>query len=98
MRLYAGVLEDNTPVFEWLDDNVDAFIGRIPDYLRSLVPQIVTGGCSDASLERLSVFFRGQEQFATSLEKAELAATACIDRRRSHASDLERFLESRGGT
>jgi alanyl aminopeptidase len=93
VTLYADVIDDNTPVFAWLEENFDALTAKIPDYLRSRMPQVVGGGCSEASLDRLRNFFDGRDGVETSLHKATLTARACIDRRQRHVADLERFLD-----
>ncbi len=95
--LYAAVLPDNTPVYDWLEENLEAFQAKIPAFYHSAMPQILGGGCSDASLARLEDFFaeRG-DSYATSLAKAVEGAKACIANRERHQADLERFLSNAG--
>jgi len=96
--LFAAVLDDNTPVYTWLADNLDALNAKMPAYYAALMPQVIGGGCSEASLERLNEFFgeRG-EQYAASLAKANESARACISRKARHQPDLATFLEPYSG-
>lgn len=93
LGLYAAVLDDNSPVYAWLEDNLDAFKAKIPSYYHPVLPQVLGGGCSEASLSRLEGFFADRgDAYASSLGKAVEAASACIERRNRHLEDLERFL------
>ncbi len=98
LSLYAGILEDNTIVFDWLESNFDAFSAKLPAYYKQFMPQVVGGGCSEASLGRLKAFFADRDpDYQTSLAKAEEAAQGCISRRNKHAADLRIFLANYDG-
>ena len=74
-----------------------ALQAKIPAFYHSAMPQILGGGCSDASLARLQNFFADRgDTYATSLSKAVEAAKACIANRKRHQADLEQFLNSAG--
>ena len=91
--LYSAVLDDNSVVFSWLDENFDALLAKIPAVYHALMPQVLGGGCNPDSLERLNDFFADRgEQFAGTLAKANEAADACIARRERHMPELRKFL------
>jgi len=93
LNLYAAILDDNTPVFTWLERNFDALLAKIPAYYHALLPQAVGGGCSEASRRRLNEFFSGRgTPYETTLGKADEAAAACIERKRLHGEKLVEFL------
>jgi len=93
LSLYSTVLKDNTPVFDWLENNLDALMAKMPAYYHVSLPQIVGGGCSEAALARLNDFFdERDEQFQATLAKANEASSACIQRKQQHIGDLQKFL------
>ena len=95
LGLYSAILDDNSIVFEWLGENFDAFSAKLPAYYKLLMPQIVGGGCSDDSLDRLKAFFADRDpDYQTSLAKAVESAQGCVTRRNKHAADLKTFLAS----
>ncbi len=95
LTLYSMLLEDNTIVFDWLKENFDAFSAKLPAYYQQFMPQVIGGGCSEASLGRLQAFFADREpDYRTSLAKAVESAQGCISRRNKHAADLKVFLAS----
>ena len=97
--LYSAVLDDNSVVYAWLGENFDALLAKIPAVYHALMPQVLGGGCSRDSLERLNGFFADRgEQFAGALAKANEAAEACIDRRKRHLPDLHTFLARYAGS
>lgn len=91
--LYSAVLDDNSPVYDWLGENIGALKAKLPAYYNALLPQVVGGGCSRASLDRLNAFFKDRgEVYEASLEKANESARACIARKNRHQADLVDFL------
>lgn len=97
MNFYSTVLDDHTPLYAWLEGNLDAFLAKMPGYYGPLVPQIVASGtCSETNLDKLQAFFADRDEtYASSLSKAVESAEACIDRRMRHAAALADFLAAR---
>ena len=94
LNFYAAILDDTSVLYSWLDDNVDAFLAKLPSYYAPALPQIIGGGvCSNEDLRQLKDFFAGRgEVYASSLSKAVESAEACIDRRSRHSAALAEFL------
>jgi hypothetical protein len=91
---FGGLLEDPMPVYDWLEENLDAFEAKIPAFYHPMLPQIVGDTCSPRGLKLLKGFFdRRQAKYAESLAKAVESAESCIDRRKRHTSDLQQFLK-----
>ena len=91
---FGGLLEDPTPVYDWVEENLDAFEAKIPAFYHPLLPQIVGGTCSPIGLKSLREFFdQRDEKYAESLAKAVESAESCIVRRKRHAADLQQFLQ-----
>ena len=94
INVFGGILEDLTPVYDWLEENLDAFEAKIPAFYHPMLPQIVGDTCSPRGLKLLKSFFdQRQEKYAESLAKAVESAESCIDRRKRHAGDLQQFLQ-----
>ena len=48
LNFYSAILDDHTPLYAWLDENLDAFLAKLPSYYSPLVPQVIGGGaCSE---------------------------------------------------
>jgi len=93
VRFFSAVLEDQTTMYAWLDENLDAFEAKIPAFYHSRLPELVADSCLPANLQLLQNFFapRG-EKYADSLARAAETEESCIDRRERHAADLQKFL------
>ena len=93
VSLYATVLDDNSAVFAWLDENLDALMAKSPAYYHPQLPQAFGGGCGETSLQRLNRFFEDREGFSASLGRANEAARACIAAKERYRPALESFLD-----
>jgi hypothetical protein len=92
--LFGGLLEDPSPVYDWLEENLDAFKAKIPAFYHPALPQVVGGTCSPMGLKLLREFFDQRDEiYAESLAKTVESAESCIDRRKRHAADLQQFLQ-----
>ncbi|MDH4108757.1 MAG: M1 family metallopeptidase [Gammaproteobacteria bacterium] len=91
--LYASLLDDHAVLYEWLGENFDAFLGKIPAYYHGLLPQLASGGCNATTLGQLKAFFgtRG-EQYALALGRAAEAIENCMGRREREREGLQQFL------
>lgn len=95
LRLYAYVLDDHSLLYEWLDENFDALLAKVPGAFAPLVPQFVANSCRQDNLDRLVAFFESRgEQYAPSLAKARETQESCIARRDRHVDAFREFLES----
>lgn len=93
VNLYSAILDDRRIVFDWVDENEEAFLAKMPGYYGALLPQILGGGCSREDLEMLNAFFADRPAiYASSLAKAVETAEACISRKEQHADALAEFL------
>ena len=93
LAFFAYVLDDDSILFEWLDENLDAFEAKVPAYYVPLLPQIVADTCNADGVAMLTAFFGARgEKYAASLAKAVETAESCVSRKTRHASDLDEFL------
>ena len=94
LNFFASVLEDHSILYEWLEENLDALLAKIPAHRASVLPQVVGDTCNAESLAMLKEFFgkRG-DKYSSSLAKAVETAESCIARRKRHANDLQQFLQ-----
>lgn len=94
LNFYTSILDDTSVLYEWLDENIDAFKAKLPSYYAPALPQIVGGtACSSDELNQLKMFFAERDEiYASSLSKAVESAEACIDRRTRHGTALAEFL------
>ena len=94
VRFFGSILEDPSTMYDWLEENLDAFEAKIPAFYHSILPQVVGNTCSRDGLQLLQEFFgkRG-DKYAESLARAVETAESCIDRRDRHASALQQFLQ-----
>jgi hypothetical protein len=96
LSLYAYVLEDHSLLYEWLDENFDALLAKVPGAYAPMLPQFVASSCRQDNLDRLVAFFESRgEQYAPSLAKARETQESCIARRDRHVDAFREFLESR---
>jgi len=98
IRFFGAVLEDQSILFDWLEENLVAFEAKLPAYYLPILPQVLDTPCDPTNLQLLQDFFgpRG-EKYTESLAKAVESAESCIDRRERHASDLQKFLHANPG-
>lgn len=93
-RLFGGILEDQSALYAWLEENLEAFEAKIPAFHHARLPELVGGNCSRDNLRLLQELFESlDDKYAASLERAVETAESCIDRRERHASDLQEFLK-----
>lgn len=94
LNFYSAILDDHAVLYAWMDENLDAFLAKLPSYYSPLVPQIVGGSaCSANNLEQLKAFFAERDEvYASSLAKAVESAEGCISRRNRHSEALAEFL------
>ena len=93
IALYATLLDDHAVLYEWLAENLDAFLAKIPAYYHGLMPQMASGGCNRTTLAQMQDFFgpRG-EQYAVALSRAKESIENCMNRREREREGLEQFL------
>jgi cytosol alanyl aminopeptidase len=94
IRFFGFVLEDQTILFEWLGENLDAFVAKLPAYYQPRLPQVLETPCDAANLKLFQDFFgpRG-DVYADSLARVVEGTENCINQRKRYAADLRAFLE-----
>ena len=93
IALYATLLDDQTVLYEWLAENLDAFLAKIPAYYHGLMPQMASGGCNRTTLAQMQDFFGSRgEQYALALSRAKESIENCMNRREREREGLEQFL------
>jgi len=94
----AYLLDDHAVMYEWLEDNLDAFEAKIPGFYHSLMPRVIGSSCNADKLAMMNSFFgpRG-DKYAASLAKMVETSEACIARKQRHAADLQEFLKQYDG-
>ena len=99
IRFFGTVLEDQSILFDWLEENLVAFEAKLPAYYLPILPQVLDTPCDPTNLQLLQDFFgpRG-DKYAESLTKVVETAESCIDRRERHAGDLQKFLHATPST
>jgi hypothetical protein len=94
IRRFAYVLEDHSILYEWLDENLDAMIEKLPEGAGPAFPQIIGNTCSAENLEMMKKFFNDRgDMFTASLGRAVETAETCINRKDRYAKDLQTFLQ-----
>jgi len=94
LRLFAYVVEDHSILYEWLDENLDAMIEKLPQGGGPAFPQLFGYTCSAANLEMLKKFFNDRgDEFSASLGRVVETAETCISRKDRYAEDLQTFLQ-----
>jgi len=94
IRFFGFVLENQSILFDWLDENLDAFVAKLPSYYQPMLPEVLDAPCDAANLQLFKDFFgpRG-DVYAESLERVVESTENCINRRERYAPDLQKFLE-----
>ena len=94
LTLYAATLEDNAPLYDWLDDNLEALLNKIPQYRHAQLPQYMAPTCNQANLDKLKAFFEPLgDAYSVSLAKAVETGENCIGRKRREREALVQFLD-----
>jgi aminopeptidase N len=90
---FGFVLEDQSILFDWLDENLDAFEAKLPAYYQPMLPEVLDTPCDAANLQLFEDFFHPRgDVYAESLERVVESAENCINRRERYAPDLQKFL------
>ena len=92
MASYA--LDDYGILYEWLDENLDALLKKLPPVRHHYLPVATASTCNQANLDMLVAFYtpRGdiyQAYLAKSVENIE----NCIARKQRESAALESFLQ-----
>jgi len=93
IRFFAAILNDHAILYDWLNQNLDAFKDKIPSFVRPMLPQLFQSSCDAHDLALLHGFFddRG-DLYAPALAKANETIENCIARRARESEALDRFL------
>ena len=84
---------EHTQLYDWLNENFDAVIEKIPDNRRPFLPQITGGYCSAETLEQTIAFYSDRdESFKISLAKAEEDSRNCLGLKNRQKEALQSFF------
>jgi alanyl aminopeptidase len=90
---YAYLLDDHTPLYAWLEQNLDALQARLPAVRIPLLPLYLGGSCSARNLALMEEFFGPKgEVYAASLAKATETMEDCIGRKAREGEGLKSYL------
>lgn len=94
ISFFGFVLEDQTILFEWLDENLDAFVAKLPAYYQPSLPEVLDTPCDAANLKLFQDFFEPRDEiYADSLARVVESTENCINQKKRYAADIEAFLE-----
>lgn len=98
LSFFAYILEDHSILYEWLDENIDRLVAKIPAVYQVFLPQVLAGSCERRNLDFMTNFFddRG-EVYAVNLEKAIESEKTCIARKGKHIAGFNEFLAQQAG-
>ncbi len=93
IRYYSAILEDHTLLYDWLGENMDDYLAKLPSIYHPSLPQLFQSACNDITLGQVKEFFgpRG-DIYGPSLAKATETMENCISRRDRESDALEEFL------
>ena len=90
---FGTVLEDQAILFDWLSENLDAFLAKLPAYYQPILPQVLDTPCDTANLQLLKDFFEARDDvYAESLARVVESAEHCINYRDRYSGDVQEFL------
>ena len=94
LTLFAATIEDHTPLYNWLNDNMDTLLGKIPEFRHAFLPQFMAPTCNQANLDMLKNFFEPLgDAYSASLVKAVETSENCIARKEREREALVQFLQ-----
>ena len=78
---------------EWLEENVDAYLEKVPSSSGPGLPTTLVGRCNENNLALMEAFFDGRDDmFKLSLDRQVENLRACIDNLNHSRSGLMEFL------
>ena len=93
LAYYPTLLDDHAIIYEWIEENVDAYQAKIPESSRPELPTTLVGRCNEKNLALLKEFFADRDEvYAASLSQQVENLRACIDSRNYNADALMEFL------
>lgn len=92
----ARNLDDHTLVYQWLDNNADALIKKMPDYHVARMPEFVSSSCSETNLAMANTFYSKisdrYEGMARGVEIMQDESQQCLRLKTAFQSDFDKFL------
>jgi alanyl aminopeptidase len=90
---FSTILQDHALLYDWLDENMDAYLAKMPSIYHPTFPQLFQNACNELTLGQLKEFFgdRG-DIFGPSLAKATETMENCISRKDRESDALAEFL------
>ena len=88
---YANI--DQAALYQSYRDRFEAIHDQLPQFYRSLMPQITGVSCSSANLERQRAFYQERgEKFSTAIRKSQESASNCISTRSRELERVDQYL------
>jgi alanyl aminopeptidase len=101
MFVHFSQPENREATWQWLKENTDALLKRIPGFLASVVVRPAMVFCSEERRREVEAFFRPRVERIPggprALEQTLEAIGLCSVRRKHHAADARAFFERVGG-
>jgi aminopeptidase N len=95
---FAYILEDHSVLYEWLEDNIDRLVAKIPAMYQVYLPLSLAGSCDQENLDSMTRFFADRgDVYAANLQKAIESEKACIARKEKHLAGFNNFLAQNVG-
>ncbi len=94
---YATIIEDHRILYDWLAENFDALLAKIPQYQRPEMPRVMLGVCSPQNRKLLLEFFEAKgEIYAPSLATTLESLDQCIERKKRETVAFRTWLSEVG--
>jgi len=90
---YPTFIDNHEVIYEWLEDNVDAYQAKIPESSRQGLPTTLVGRCNEKNLKLLQEFFADRDEvYQASLDRQVENLRSCIDSVNYNRPALMEFL------
>ena len=94
LYMASYVLDDYGILFEWLDENLDALVRKLPPVRVPALPRATASRCNQGNLEGLVAFYEPRDDiYKPYLAKSVESMENCIARKQREGAALEQFLE-----
>ena len=92
----ARNLDDHSLLYQWLDNNAEALLKKMPDYHVARMPEFVSSSCSETNLAMANAFYSKiqdkYEGMSRGVEIMQDESKQCIRLKTAFQSDFDKFL------
>ena len=90
---YPTVLEDHTLLYDWLEENLEAYEQKIPASSIPALPGVMAGICTTKNLALMEAFFADRgDKYKASLARQLESLRTCINTREYNSAAFAEFL------